>query len=260
MKTAGWVAWSVTALVVVCLVVPLLVVVLSSFNPTNELLVPPRGFSLTWYANIFRRSAFVTSFEFSLLLAIGSTACSLLAGLLCAVAIVRHRFPGRQALGAALMSPLIVPQVVLGMSLLIFLATIGVVSSLVGLAVLHVILTLPYTARVLIAALTRFPVSLEDAAVIHGASRVKAFTLVTLPTIKPGLITAALFGFVTSFDNFTSSQFLVWDRTTLPIEIYAYIRTENDPTVSAISTLLILGTVGIVVLAERWVGLETVTG
>jgi putative spermidine/putrescine transport system permease protein len=260
MKTAGWFAWSVTAAVVVCLVVPLLVVVASSFNPTNELLVPPRGFSLTWYANIFRRSAFLASFQFSVLLALASTACSLVAGLLCAVAIVRYRFPGRQALGAALMSPLIVPQVVLGMSLLIFLSAIGVVSSLVGLGVLHVILTLPYTARVLIAALTRFPVSLEDAAVIHGASRIEAFTLVTLPTIKPGLITAAIFGFVTSFDNFTSSQFLVWDRTTLPIEIYSYIRTENDPTVSAISTVLILATVGIVVLAERWVGLETVTG
>lgn len=260
MKSAGWFAWSVTAVVVVALVVPLLIVVASSFNPTNELLVPPRGFSLTWYANVFRRSAFLASFEFSLVLALGATACSLVAGLLVAVAIVRYTFPGRAMLGAVLMSPLIVPQVVLGMSLLIFLSAIGVVSSLVGLGLVHVILTLPYTARVLIAALTRFPVSLEDAAVIHGAPRVTAFTLVTLPTIKPGLVTAALFAFVTSFDNFTSSQFLIWDRTTLPIEIYSYIRTENDPTVAAISTLLILATVVIVVLAERFVGLETVTG
>lgn len=260
MTRAGWFAWAVTAVVVAGLVVPLLVVVASSFNPTNELLVPPRGLSLTWYANIFRRTVFLTSFQFSLLLALGATVCSLLLGLLCAVAMVRYRFPGRELLGAVAMSPLIVPQVVLGMSLLIFLSALGVVSSLAGLSLLHVILTLPYTVRVLVAALTRFPVSLEDAAVIHGAHRVRAFTLVTLPVIKPGLVTAGLFAFVTSFDNFTSSQFLVWDRTTLPIEIYAYIRTENDPTVAAISTLLILATVAVVVLAERFVGLETVTG
>ncbi len=260
MSRAGWLAWSVTVLVVVCLVIPLLVVIVASFNATNELIVPPHGISLTWYANIFHRRAFVRSFEFSLLLALGSTACSLVLGLLCAVAIVRYRFPGRQVLGTAVMSPLIVPQVVLGMSLLVFLSSVGIVSSLVGLGLCHVLLTLPYTTRVLMAALERFPVSLEDAAVIHGAPRARAFVAVTLPTIKPGLVTAAIFAFVTSFDNFTASQFLIWDRTTLPIEIYSYIRTENDPTVAAISTLLVLATVAVVLLAERWVGLETVTG
>ena len=260
MRRVGWLAWSLTALVALALTAPLLVVIAASFNPTNELLVPPRGFSLAWYANIFRRQAFLASFRFSAALALASTACSLVMGLLCAVVLVRHRFRGRQLLATALMSPLIVPQVVLGMSLLIFLSTIGLVSSVIGLALLHVMLTVPYTTRVLTAALTRFPESLEDAAVIHGAPRPLAFLLVTLPSIKPGVVAGAIFAFVTSFDNFTASQFLVWDRTTLPVEIYSYIRTENDPTVAAISALLVLGTVGIVVLMERWVGLETLTG
>ncbi len=86
-----------------------------------------------------------------------------------------------------------------------------------------------------------------------------AFMLVTIPCIKPGLVAAAIFAFVTSFDNFTASQFLVWDRTTLPVEIYAYAVTETDPTVCAISTMLILATIAVVVFAEWWVGLETVT-
>jgi putative spermidine/putrescine transport system permease protein len=249
-----------TVLVAFCLIVPLLVVMLSSFNPTNELTALPRGVSLVWYANIFRRAVFLSSFQFSLVLAAFSTVAAVAMGLLSAVVLVRFRFPGREWLATAVMSPLIVPQVVLGMSLLLMLSSLGLVSSIVGLALAHAMLTLPYATRVLVAALTRVPVSLEDAAVIHGAPRPLAFLLVTVPSIKAGLVGAAIFAFVTSFDNFTASQFLVWDRTTLPVEVYAYIRTENDPTVSAISTLLVIGTVLLVVAVERWVGLETVTG
>ena len=101
---------------------------------------------------------------------------------------------------------------------------------------------------------------LGEAALIDGANRAQALTYVVMPLALPGIIAATIFAFVTSFDNFTASQFLVWDRTTLPIEIYSYIRTENDPTVAAISTLLVLATVALVVLVERWVGLEVVTG
>ena len=260
MRRVGWLAGATATVLAICLVVPLLVVMASSFNPTNEFAVPPRGLSLRWYAHAFRRGAFLAGFWFSLELAVVSTTCSLIIGLLAAVALVRRRFRGRELLATLLLSPLIVPQVVLGMSLLILLSRLGIVSSTIGLGILHVILTLPYTVRVLSAALTRFPLSLEEAAVVHGAPRPVAFLLVTLPSIKPGVVTAAIFAFVTSFDNFTATQFLTWDRTTLPVEIYSYIRTENDPTVSAISTLLILGTVGIVLLAERWVGLDTFTG
>lgn len=95
---------------------------------------------------------------------------------------------------------------------------------------------------------------------VLGAGQYRAFAEVTLPMIKPGIISSAIFAFVTSFDNFTASQFLIWDRTTLPIEIYAYITKENDPTVAAVSSLLILLTIGLVIMMERWVGLETVTG
>jgi putative spermidine/putrescine transport system permease protein len=260
MRRVGWVAWSLTALTAGALIVPLAVVIAASFNPTNELAVPPHGLALTWYANILRRPAFLTSFRLSLLLAVVSTACALVMGLLGAVALVRYRFPTRQLFAALLMSPLIVPQVVIGMALLVLLSTLGIVSSMAGLLLLHVMLTLPYTVRVLTAALVRVPESLEDAAVVHGAPRAIAFLLVTVAAIRPGLVAATIFAFVTSFDNFTASQFLVWDRTTLPIEIYSYIRTENDPTVAAISTLLVLATVALVVLVERWVGLEAVTG
>jgi putative spermidine/putrescine transport system permease protein len=260
MRSTGWFARSVTAFVILCMLLPLIVIVGASFNAGNEIAFPPNGFSLTWYANVFRHERFLSGFELSLGLAIGSTLCSLVIGLHCSVALVRYRFRGQDVVAVFINSPLMVPQIVLGMSLLILLTGSGIYNSIIGLAILHLILTLPYTVRVLTASLTRFPVSLEEAAVIHGARRLTAFVLITIPCIKPGLVAAAIFAFVTSFDNFTASQFLTWDRTTLPIEIFAYANIETDPTVCAISSMLIFATIAVVVLAERWVGLETVTG
>jgi putative spermidine/putrescine transport system permease protein len=259
MRQTGVFAWLVTGFVIVCMLVPLIVVIAASFNAGSEVAFPPRGFSLTWYANAFQRVRFLQSFQFSLGLAVVSTLLSLAIGLLCALALVRYRFKSRDAIATLLNSPLMVPQVVLGMALLILFTQAGIVSSLTGLGALHLVLTLPYTVRVLTAALVRFPVSLEEAAIIHGARPATAFALITVPGIKPGLVAAAIFAFVTSFDNFTASQFLVWDRTTLPVEIFAYALTETDPTVCAISTMLIVATIAVVVAAERWVGLETIT-
>ncbi|WJR74991.1 ABC transporter permease [Bradyrhizobium sp. NP1] len=260
MNRPGWFAWFLTAVGVICMAVPLAVVVVSSFNDGTEIAVPPHGFSLRWYANAFQRERFLHSLQFSLVLAAISTALSLIIGLMCSVALMRHRFPGRELVAALINSPLIVPQVVMGMALLVLLANAGLASSFLGLGILHLILTLPYTVKVLSASLLRFPQSLEDAAIIHGAHPVTAFVRVTIPCVKPAMVAAAIFAFVTSFDNFTATQFLVWDRTTLPVEIYSYAMLETDPTVCAISAMLIALTTVVVLAIERWAGLEMVTG
>jgi putative spermidine/putrescine transport system permease protein len=260
MKRPGFLAWTLTIVGIVAMVLPLIAVIVASFNEGSEIAVPAHGFSFRWYANAFDRERFLQSFQFSLALATISTILSLIVGLMCSVALVRYRFPGSQMVEASINSPLIVPQVVLGMALLILFVQAGLASSLAGLGILHVILTLPYTVRVLTASLIRFPQSLEDAAIIHGASPVTAFVRVTIPCIKPAIVAATIFAFVTSFDNFTATQFLVWDRTTLPVEIYSYAMLETDPTVCAISTMLIAATALVVLAVERWAGLEMVTG
>jgi len=252
--------WAIGILVIVGMFIPLLVVFLISFNPGNELVFPPKGVALRWYLNIFRHPAFLSSFQLSVILGIVATVASLAIGLAGALVLTRRKFKGSEVLSSFLMSPLIVPQVVIGMGFLSFFSMIRIYHSVPGLLALHIVLTLPYTLRVLVANLSRCPLSLEEAAMVLGARQYRAFVEVTLPMIKPGIVAAAIFAFVTSFDNFTASQFLVWDRTTLPIQIYAYITTENDPTVAAVSTLLILMTIGLVMVMERWVGLETVTG
>lgn len=259
-KALKVVFWSIGGFVILGMCIPLLVVFLISLNPGNELIVPPRGVSLRWYLNIFSRPGFISSFQFSLIIGVLATFASLVIGLLGALVLTRRRFLGSEVISALLMSPLVIPQVVIGMGFLSLFSMMRIYHSIPSLLSLHIVLTLPYTLRVLIANLSRCPLSLEEAAMVHGAGKYRAFLEVTLPIIKPGIVAAAVFAFVTSFDNFTASQFLVWDRATLPIEIYAYITTENDPTVAAVSSILILWTIGLVIALERWVGMETVTG
>ena len=252
--------WMLGGLVIIGMFIPLVVVCMISFNPGNELIFPPQGFSLRWYFNIFRHPSLLSSFQFSVILGIIATAASLFIGLSGALVLTRRKFRGAETIAGLLMSPLVVPQVVIGIGFLSLFSMMRIYHSIPCLLALHIVLTLPYTLRVLIANLSRCPVSMEEAAMVLGAGKYRAFLETTLPIIKPGIIASAIFAFVTSFDNFTASQFLIWDRATLPIEIYAYITKENDPTVAAVSSLLILMTVGLVILMERWVGLETVTG
>ncbi len=252
--------WAISGIVIVGMSVPLLIVFIISFHPGNDLVFPPSGISLRWYLNIFKHPVFLSSFRFSIILGTIATLISLLIGLAGALVLTRRKFPGAEAISSMLMSPLIVPQVVIGMSFLTLFSMLHIYQSVPSLIILHIILTLPYTLRVFIANLSRCPLSLEEAAMVLGAGKYRAFVEVTLPRIKPGIAAAAIFAFVTSFDNITSSQFLVWDQTTLPIEIYAYITKENDPTVAAVSGLLILMTVALALAMERWVGLESITG
>jgi putative spermidine/putrescine transport system permease protein len=252
--------WTVGILVIIAMMVPLVVVFLISLNPGNELVFPPKGISLRWYLNIVRHPVFLSSFYFSMLLGVAATFISLVIGLCGALVLTRRKFWGAEVVSSFLMSPLVVPQVVIGMSFLTLFSMMHVYQSLPSLFTLHIILTLPYTLRVFVANLSRCPISMEEAAMVLGAGKYRAFAETTLPMIKPGIAAASIFAFVTSFDNITASQFLIWDRTTLPIEIYAYITKENDPTVAAVSAVLILLTTGLVLAMERWVGLETVTG
>jgi ABC-type spermidine/putrescine transport system permease subunit II len=245
---------NVVGIVMVCLLVlPIIVLIGVSFNAGVEQVFPPRGFSLRWYANLANRQGFVDAAKLTLLLASGSACFSVLVSLAAGVALTRHRFPGHEVVLTLLLSPLIVPQVVVGMAFLVTLSAMGVFNSLVSLSILHCVITLPFALRVVVAALQSHPASVEEAAQSLGAPPLRAFFGVTVPQIAPGLITAGVFAFVTSFENFTASQFLVWDRTTLPIAIYTSVQTENDPTAAALSALIVLVVVASIVVFNKFV-------
>jgi putative spermidine/putrescine transport system permease protein len=247
------IAKTLGALAVAVLALPIVVLVGVSLNAGVEQVFPPRGVSLRWYENLANRGGFLEAARLTLALAIGSTVFSVVVSLCAGVALTRYRFAGRDAILTLLLSPLIVPQVVVGMGFLVTLSALGIFSSVVSLALLHCVITLPFALRVVVSALSAAQPSLEEAARSLGAPPLHAFLGVTVPQIAPGLAAAAVFAFVTSFENFTASQFLVFDRTTLPVALYTSVQTENDPTAAALSSIIVLAVVVCAIAFNRFI-------
>jgi putative spermidine/putrescine transport system permease protein len=247
------------ALAYLVLALPAVIVVLSSLSRTTYLTFPPRGLTLQWYARAFESEAFMGSLALSTRLALVATAVALLLGTPAAYAVDRHRFRGRELLQAFLISPLIVPLVVLAIGLLQLLTWIGLGQPFVRLLIGHVVITLPYVVRTMSASLALFDRSLEEAAMSLRATPWQVVRRVTLPVLLPGLLTSAVFCFVTSFGNITVSVFLARaGEVTLPVQIFTYVEHSYDPVLAAVSTLVIAVTLAVILLVERTVGLERV--
>jgi len=249
----------IAAAVLFLITLPLVITVFTAFNATSQTVFPPNGWSLRWFANIFEQSEFVTAFWLSLALALSSGALAMLLGTAGALVLTRTTFRGRELIDGVLMSPLIVPQVIVGLAFLIFYVKFKSWSQFWDLLLLHTVLTLPYATRVVRASLARVNPRLEEAAIGLGASAAGSFVRITLPQVRAGLFVAFFFAFVTSFDNFTATAFLATRGATLPVEIFFYIDSRLDPTVSAIATLLMAGTTLFVVVVDRLVGVQRVT-
>lgn len=241
------------------LVLPHLVVAAVSFDPSPAAQFPPKDLSFRWYINAYTRPAFREALGFGLLVGLGAAAIALVAGTLASYLIVRYRFPGRGLLTTLLQLPMMIPEVVLGLGFLILFSNLQMYASVLNILLAHAVICLPYAVRVITANLQTTARSLEEAAQVLGAGPIRTFFKVTLPVIRPGMIAAAVFAFVVSFDNFTVTAFLVTTRGTLPIEIYSYIRTESDPTVAAISTVLIVISLAGLLIVERLVGFRRIT-
>jgi len=191
----------------------------------------------------------------SLILAFGSTIVSLALGTAAAYALHRRALPGSEAITAFLMAPLVLPSVVIGVAMLQFYSMTGLRGSLFGLLAAHVVITAPYIIRAALTGLAGVDGALEEAARVLGASGFEAFRLVTLPLIQPGLVAGALFAFITSLDNVPVTIFLIGaNQTTLPVLIFSSVEMGIDPSVAAVSTLLIIATGLVLVVAERRAG------
>jgi len=238
------------------LVLPQVIVVITSIDPSPIAIFPPKGISFEWYVNAFTRHAFREAFAISVALATVAALVSTAIGTMAALFVVRNRFAGREVLIASLQLPILIPEVMLGLGFLILFSRAGMNASLLNIGLAHIVITLPYAMRVVMANLQTVSVSIEEAAHVLGAGPVTSFVRVTLPVIKSGILAALIFSFIVSFDNFTLTAFLVKARGTLPIEIYSYIRTESDPTIAAISTVLIAVSVVGILGIERVLGIE----
>ncbi|WP_312795355.1 ABC transporter permease [Tianweitania sp.] len=249
----GFSVSTIALLVVIFLQIPVIVVVLASFSETSYLTIPPQGWTLKWYEAVFTSSNYLSAIQNSLILALGSTVISLVLGVAASYALFRKMLPGSEALTSLLMSPLIIPSVVIGVALLQYFTLVGLRGGFIVLLLAHVVITLPYIVRSALASLSGIDLSVEEAARCLGANGFTTFRLVTLPLIKPGLVAGALFSFVTSMENVPVTIFLAGPRqTTLPILIFTSVEMGVDPSVAAVSTILIIATVAVLFLAERW--------
>lgn len=256
---------SAVAVTFAFMLLPIAMVLWLSFFSNEILSLPPEGYSLRWYSEMLGQRQFIGGFWTSLTVALLATACGLLVTTPASFALTRLRFRGREAVLQLLMSPLVVPAIVIGSSLYMafvefeILTGVGIVGSTWGLAVGHVLITIPWSLRLITANLVGVERSVEEAALSLGASPLVAALKVTLPLIWPGVVAAALFSFVVSFGNLEISLLLVAPgHTTLPIAILQYLQWKIDPTIAAVSALQIavIGT-GLLV-TDRFVSLAKV--
>lgn len=230
---------------------PILVMMLMAFN-RSQLNSLPLVFDLVWFERLAQNQRLIAATLNSLILA-GLTALTATAlGTLAALALTRYSFRGKQVLQALLIPPITIPWLILAVALLMLFFWLGIPRSLLTLYLGHVTVQLPYTILVISARLTGLDPTLAQAAATLGARPWRVFWRITLPLALPGVVAAALFAFVVSFDNFVISYFLAPPGvSTLPVEIYSAIRTGFTPEINAISTIVFLLSALLVLLVGR---------
>jgi putative spermidine/putrescine transport system permease protein len=260
-RIAIFLAWIAAIFAAVFLLAPLVVVAAASFSPTPVFDLPIGGASLRWYGRIANLDGFWPALILSLELAVLSTIIALVIGTLAAIAIARGLVPGAEMLATALVSPLMMPGLVLGIALLQYYRAIGFSSTWGELLLAHVVITLPYVARTMIAGLGRFDFTIVEAARMLGCTYPGAIFKAMMPALAPSFLVAGLFSFLASMDNYPVSIFLTDARTkTLPIKMLQYIDEAPDPTLAALSTLILLATIVLLIGADRVVGLHRMAG
>lgn len=247
-------------LVFLFLFLPLFIVVVTSFGENPTIQFPIEGFTFKWYANVFQVSGFLRSFWLSLQVALLATILALIVGIPAAYALSRSNFWGRKALKNFFLSPTIIPGVVVGFSMFQFIVIRLQLPLFQGLLLGHFLISLPYIIRVVGSSLEQLDFSIEEAAWTLGSTKGAAFFKVVLPNISSGIFASFMLAFINSFNNIPVSQFLTGPGITmLPTNLMSYIEYNYDPTVSALSVMLMIGTILMMFLIEKTLGLASIS-
>ena len=239
-------------LVLLFLYVPILVMAAMGFN-ASPLYALPFDFDLVWYRDLAGNAKLISAGINSVGIAVANTIIATALGTMAALAFARYQFRGKTMLQLLLFPPVAIPWLVIGTAMLVFFYWIGIKRGLVAILLGHVALSLPYVIVVVGARLATFPRAVEEAAATLGATPWQTFRRVTAPILAPGVIGGALFAFAVSFDQFVISYFLAPPgTTTLPVEIYGAIRKGFTPEINAISTIIIVVSMGVLLLTARF--------
>ena len=254
---ARWAALAIVAVTIVYMLAPLLVVIGASFSAGGYLVFPPQGLSLRWYAQVLASEDYLRAGLLSLRIALLVTVIAVVVGTSAAIALTRFRLPGRELIQAFFLSPLILPTIIFGIGMLVLFSRLFDGPSMTALVVGHVVITVPYVVRTVGAVLVGIDRATEEAARVMGANAFQRYWRVLLPQCAAGIGAGAFFAFNISFDDAVVAIFLRGpDTETLPIKIYTEVEFSTDPSVAAVSTLMILITIVTIVAVERLIGLK----
>lgn len=235
--------WGVTVLVCIFLLVPIVFIIALSFGSSKWLAFPPPAWTLRWYQELAADPRWLVAALTSLKIGILVTICSVLLGLTASLAVIRGRFPGRRFLQGLFLTPMVLPVVVFAVATYLLFLRVGLGGTLTGFVIAHTVLAFPFAFITISNALEAFDKSIEDAAVLCGAPPLTAFLKITVPSIRLGLFSAALFSFLISWDEVVVAIFMASpELQTLPVLIWAALRQELSPTIAAASSLLVLVT------------------
>jgi putative spermidine/putrescine transport system permease protein len=232
------------------LIGPSLIVIPMGFSSSKILEFPPPGWSLEWYQKALTDPSWTSGFVNSFQVAVVTAIVSAILGTLAAMGLVRGRFPGKDLVNAVILSPLIVPVVIIAIGMFAIYVRWKITGSLVGLAIAHSALAIPFVVVSVSTSLRTIDRNLELAAQNLGADPIRTFTRITLPLILPGVLAGFLFAFLTSWDEVVVAIFLTTAKfRTLPVEMWEQVRQVVDPTVAAVATIVLAVTTTVLLLA-----------
>ena len=251
----------ITTVIMFCFILtPIVITVVVSFNDGNYIKLPPEGFSFRWYKEFFNDYYWRMVFFNSLKVAVPTMFISTVVGVLSALGYMRRKFPGRNMVNLFIMMPFLMPGMLIGICLLIFLHKINMAGTYTAVVAGHSMWGIPTVFLLVQAVLSGYDFSIEDAARDLGAGPMTTFFTITLPCIKTGILTAMIFSFITSFGEFNIALFVTApDTITMPVQIWNSLKYEVTPIVAAVSTLMIILTLSGIGLGAKLVGVKKIT-
>ncbi|RLM20319.1 ABC transporter permease [Brenneria alni] len=249
----GLFSWMMAIGVLLFLALPIIIIFPLAFSQTAHLTFPPDGFSLRWMEKVLTNADWLDSLWLSFRIAIMATILAMILSLFMAIALVRFRFTGKKIIYVLVLLPMIVPNIISALSLFFFFSAVDIFTSMSAIIIGHTIISLPVATIIISSTLQGIDGQLEYAAMSLGAGSFTVFWRITFPLAAPGMISAAIFSFLSSFDELLIAMFMAGNTAqTLSVRIWNSVQFQLDPTIAAVSVLLVLITV-VTLLAANFI-------
>jgi len=253
-KSRGAIGRIYCSFIYLFLFLPIVVIIVNSFNATtSKPYLSWKGFTFDWYVKLFDNEELLQAFQNTMIIAVCTTLLATIVGTLAAVGMYKYKFRGKSAIDALLYIPVVIPEIVLGISLLTLFAKINIPRGMLSLIIAHTTFSIPYVIFNIRARLSRYDNSIEEASMDLGANRLRTFFNITLPVLAPGIAGGALLAFTLSIDDVIVSYFTNGQTMTLPLKVMESIKSGVSPDVNALSVLILIGTILLVVLTQSGV-------